>query len=360
MSLTTIDRINGINGGLAIKAPCRVATTAAITLSGEQTIDGVAVVAGDRVLVKNQSSGVDNGIYVASTSTWSRDLDFDGARDAVTGTLVCITSGTVSANSVYELTTTGSIVPGTTSLTFTKRVSDLAGVSVSAFASTVLDDTTADAMLTTLGFSTFAKTIIDDTTAAAARTTLGAAASGANSDITGLTGLSVVKSEYIPVLFMRPKTSGGCSALTDNTVSGFQIQSLDFDAAGDEIASFVWKFPNGWNNGTITVKFHWSHAATATNFVVRWVIGAQAVGDGETMANIETAQQAVNDTGGNTNYLYISDATSALTIANTPADGDLVLFNVTRNGSSGADTLAIDARLHGVELFYTVTTLSDA
>jgi phage-related tail fiber protein len=54
-----------------------VATTANITLSGTQTIDGVAVVAGDRVLVKSQTAPAENGIYVVSNTSWSRSLDTD-------------------------------------------------------------------------------------------------------------------------------------------------------------------------------------------------------------------------------------------------------------------------------------------
>jgi len=61
---------------VAIKAPCKAATTANITLNGEQTIDGAACVSGDRVLVKSQTSSVDNGIYICSTSarTWRNRL----------------------------------------------------------------------------------------------------------------------------------------------------------------------------------------------------------------------------------------------------------------------------------------------
>ena len=68
MSTTTTDRTNRI-GDTGIKAPVKVATTAAITLSGAQTIDGVACVTGDSVLVKNQSSSVDNGVYVVDSGT---------------------------------------------------------------------------------------------------------------------------------------------------------------------------------------------------------------------------------------------------------------------------------------------------
>lgn len=171
--------------------------------------------------------------------------------------------------------------------------------------------------------------------------------------------VTFLKSEYIPATLIRPFPSGGCAALADTALSGFAAPTLAFDAALDEKAYFMHKFPNGWDRGTITAKFHWSHAA-ATAYVCRWVLGAQAISDDDAMSNAETAQAAVNDTGGTTNDLYISAATSALTIALTPAAGDVVMFAVTRNGSSGADTLDVDARLHGIELLYTINTFSDA
>jgi hypothetical protein len=111
--MTTTDRRQGVNAGLAMKAPCRVATTAAITLSGEQTIDGVACVTGDRVLVKNQSSSVDNGIYVVDSSAWDRALDCDGTLDLMTGTAVYVFSGTANIGFWYVSTVDAQIVPGT-------------------------------------------------------------------------------------------------------------------------------------------------------------------------------------------------------------------------------------------------------
>lgn len=115
--MSSVDRINGLTGDLAIKTPVRVATTANITLSGLQTIDGVSLAAGDRVLVKNQTDAVDNGIWTASTSSWSRALDFDGSYDCVQGTLVSVTSGTVNEQTVWQLTTANPVI-GTSSLTF--------------------------------------------------------------------------------------------------------------------------------------------------------------------------------------------------------------------------------------------------
>lgn len=134
--MTTTDRIAGLNGSVGFKAPCRVATTAAITLSGEQTIDGVAIVAGDRVLVKDQASGVDNGIYDASAGAWTRAKDFNGVRDARNGTAVYVTSGTVGGGNIYIMSATDPVTVGTTSLSF--AVADISGLVVTLTAGTGL------------------------------------------------------------------------------------------------------------------------------------------------------------------------------------------------------------------------------
>ena len=67
--------VDGVAQGLNVKGSVVAATTANITLSGAQTIDGVSIVAGNRVLVKNQSTAANNGIYVAAASTWARSSD---------------------------------------------------------------------------------------------------------------------------------------------------------------------------------------------------------------------------------------------------------------------------------------------
>ncbi len=115
---TSVDRLSGIRDGLGLKAPVRAATTANITLSGEQTIDGVAVVADNRVLVKDQDTAADNGIYVVSSGNWTRASDFNGSRDVVQGTGVLIPNGTANANKIFYITTANPIVVGTTSLVF--------------------------------------------------------------------------------------------------------------------------------------------------------------------------------------------------------------------------------------------------
>lgn len=118
MTSSLIDRLAGIAEGLAVKAAVRVATTANIALTGEQTIDTVALVEGDRVLVKNQTTGSENGIYGVSTGNWARTDDFDGARDVIKGTRVFVTSGLVNKNLEFAVSTADPIVIGTTAITF--------------------------------------------------------------------------------------------------------------------------------------------------------------------------------------------------------------------------------------------------
>lgn len=75
LQAATKQYVDNVVQGLDAKQPCRVATTANITLSGTQTIDGIAVVAGDRVLVMNQTTAAQNGIYVVAAGAWTRSTD---------------------------------------------------------------------------------------------------------------------------------------------------------------------------------------------------------------------------------------------------------------------------------------------
>jgi hypothetical protein len=110
--------VDASRSGLDVKASVRAATTANITLSGTQTIDGVAVIAGDRVLVKDQSTASGNGIYVAAAGAWSRSTDADTDAEVHAGMFTFVEEGTVNADSGWVLSTNNPIVVGSTSLTF--------------------------------------------------------------------------------------------------------------------------------------------------------------------------------------------------------------------------------------------------
>lgn len=100
------------------KQSVRVATTGNIALTGLQTIDGVALAAGDRVLVKNQSSAKDNGIWMAAPAAWARAADADSSAEVTSALLVSVEQGATLADSRWQLITDGAIVLGTTALTF--------------------------------------------------------------------------------------------------------------------------------------------------------------------------------------------------------------------------------------------------
>jgi len=120
--MTLVDQITGRGSYTAVKAPCVTATTANITLSGAQTIDGIAVVAENRVLVKDQSIAKDNGIYIVSTGAWARANDANKTGDLVKGTRTYVFSGTVGAGE-WELTSGNPVEIDTDAITWSYAAS---------------------------------------------------------------------------------------------------------------------------------------------------------------------------------------------------------------------------------------------
>lgn len=120
------------------KNSVRVATTANITLSGLQTVDGIALAAGDRVLVKNQATAKNNGIYVAGTGTWVRSEDADANLEVTPGMLVPVEQGMANADSIWQLATDGDIIVGSTSLTF-EIAAGPSGIGVGTYRSVTVD-----------------------------------------------------------------------------------------------------------------------------------------------------------------------------------------------------------------------------
>ena len=116
----TLNQLQAVLRGLKWKNSVKVATTTNITLSNTQTIDGVAVVAGDRVLVKDQSTASANGVYVVAASAWARAGDFDDTVEITSAAAIPVEQGTANGDSVWILTTDGAITIGTTSLSFTR------------------------------------------------------------------------------------------------------------------------------------------------------------------------------------------------------------------------------------------------
>lgn len=122
MPSTITSRIDGLTTSVAVKPPIKIMATAALTLSGEQTINSTypdgsvvteTVLDGDRVGVNGQADKKLNGIYVCRTTAWERAKDFDGSLDAVYGTLV-----TDSVPVIWRLITPIPVLFGTSDIEF--------------------------------------------------------------------------------------------------------------------------------------------------------------------------------------------------------------------------------------------------
>ena len=110
--------VDSMATGLAPKRPVKATTLGPVSLNAEQTIDGVEVLSGDRVLVKDQANTAENGIYVVSTGAWSRADDVDENEEVYSGIHCFVQEGTQYKDSAWVLITDDSVVLGTTPLEF--------------------------------------------------------------------------------------------------------------------------------------------------------------------------------------------------------------------------------------------------
>ena len=368
--LTTKDYVDNVAAGVNPLASVRAATTANITLSGEQTVDGVSVVAGDRVLVKNQSTPVNNGIYLVSASSWTRTSDFDGSptNEVSTGDLVFVEEGTSNANSSWILVTAGSISIGTTPLTFSvfSRAGDFeAGSGLTKSGNTfnvgtasssrivvnvddidlattgVTPDTYAAVTVDAYGRVTAGSTTQDWATVSGAPTTLAGYgitdAQALDSDLTAIAGLSstgIIVRTGTGTASTRSISIGGTGlGLTitngDGVSGGISINSTA--AATNDPSSLVYRDASGnFAAGTITASLT-GNASTATALATGRTIsvsgdvtGTSASFDGTANATISTtlANSGVtaNTYGSSTLIPVITvDAKGRITSATTSA-----------------------------------------
>jgi hypothetical protein len=118
--------------------------------------------------------------------------------------------------------------------------------------------------------------------------------------------------------------------------------------------------PKGWDEGTVTYQVWWSSTATDTDGVA-WGLQAVALSDNEAIdASWGTAVVVTDDAQSAAGEVYVTSASAAVTIAGTPAEGDVVFFRLFRDVSDANDDMTEDARLIGIKLFYTVTAANDA
>jgi hypothetical protein len=156
---------------------------------------------------------------------------------------------------------------------------------------------------------------------------------------------------WIPASAFIPRTTTGCGVDSRETTTNLQnFDELLFDAGTDEFAQALAILPNNYNNSTITARFYWT-AASGSGDVV-WGIQGRSLANDDALDTAFGTAQTVTDTLLAANDMHITSATSAITLGGTPAANTPIQFQIYRDADAGGDTLAVDARLLGVEIVF--------
>jgi len=167
---------------------------------------------------------------------------------------------------------------------------------------------------------------------------------------------------FVPAAAMTPTVTNGCAGLASaETTSGRpDMNVLDFDASSDEHAQFQVAFPKSWNEGTVTFQAFWTTTATDTDGVA-WGLQGVAVSDNDTIdVAYGSAVVVTDDALGAAEDLCVTAESGAITLAGSPAAGDMSFFRIFRDVSDGNDDMAEDARLIGIKLLFTTDAANDA
>lgn len=158
---------------------------------------------------------------------------------------------------------------------------------------------------------------------------------------------------FLPASSMWPSTTSGCAdaAKTEYTTNDVDLYELAFDQSTQEYAqSTVW-MPDDWDASTVTAKFVWTAAAGSGDVI--WALQGVSYANDDAVDAAWGTAQTVTDTLTATGDVCITSATSAITLAGTPAAGEPVQFRVYRDADAAGDTIAADVSLLGVKIYYT-------
>lgn len=234
---TTKDYVDNLLQGLIVKNAVKVATTTNITLSGTQTIDGYSVQVNDRVLVKNQTTAANNGIYSAQSSTWTRTSDAD-TWDELISAYVFVQVGTTQADTGWVCTIDSGGTLGVTAVTwaqFSGAGTFTAGQGL-LLASNVFSIDLVGTSGKTVVTTTDAQTLIDKTLQSAIVDTSISATAGAGSII----NTSVISNSF---------TSSSAGQILDTTATAtyrsisyiIQVVNSGLDYYQQSQVNVIWK-----------------------------------------------------------------------------------------------------------------------
>ena len=317
--------VDTVAQGLDTKASVVAGTTVNITLSGTQTIDGVAVVAADRVLVKNQTASADNGLYLCAAGAWTRTTDMDTWAE-VPGAYVFVETGSTLADTGWVCTSDAGGTIGVTAITWAQFSGAGSGVSSITFGSTGLTPATA-----TTGAVTVAGTL--------------AVANGGSGQITAQLAINAFAGAVTSGSYLR----GNGTNVVMNTIQVADVPTLNQNTTGtaSNVTGTVAIANGGTGQTTAGAAFNALSPITTTgdliigtgvNTASRLAIGANGyllTSNGTTASWVAAPASGVTTFSAGTTGLTPSGATGgAITLAGTLA---------VANGGTGA-TNATDAR----------------
>jgi len=324
--------VDSVAEGLNVKAAVIAATTANITLSGAQTIDGIAIVAGNRVLVKDQTAPAENGIYVASAGAWSRATDMDVWAE-FPGAFTFVTTGSDYADTGWVCTSDAGGTLGTTAVTWSQFSGagqytageglDLTGVVFSVNVDEVTTTITGDAVV------------------------VKASAQFVTPDIGAATGTSLSATGTVTA----DDTITGGNIATGGTVSSTGTATVGNVATGGTISSTgTATAGNLVTGGTLSV----TGTATVGNVDTAGTISATSSITGGSVATGGTVSATGTITGGNIATGGTVSSTGTATLGNVAtggtvsATGTITGGNVATGGTvSATGTITSDVTITG-------------
>ncbi len=164
------------------------------------------------------------------------------------------------------------------------------------------------------------------------------------------------KQIYAAAGLVKPTLTSGCAPASQIEMGTNKnvYDYLAFDPSATEYAFFNVAVPQDYTGGTMYFKVLWTHPATTTNFGVAWGLQGVAISNDDTLDVAQGTGVLSVDTGGTTSDFYLSDLSGKVTIAGSPAVGDLINFRVYRKHDDAGDTMAVDAYFLSIMVWYPV------
>ena len=355
--------------GISWKQPVLCATTANITLSGLQTLDGITVVAGDRVLVKNQSTQSQNGIYLASATAWTRSADADVWTDLISA-LVFVESGSTLAGSAWYCPAQPGGTINVTAVTWSNF-----SVAATYTAGTGLTLASYQFSITNTGvtagaYGSASKTLTATVNAQGQLTVLAATDIAiANTQVSGLGTMSTQNASSVTITggTLNGVTIG---ATTAGAITGTTITATTFNGAGTGLTGTASSLSIGGSAGSATTATNlaggaagsvpYQSSAGTTTFLAAGSNGQYLTLSGGLPAWANISAGVTSFSAGSTGLTPSSPTTGAITLAGTLAVANGGTGVTSSSGASSVVLRDSNSNITGNAFFAGFTSVAAA